>query len=238
MKPLLNRPLGERYSALLAQIRSAAQRYQWPAPLLLAASKTRSASEIRELFEAGCRDFGESYLQEALPKMEALQDLPITWHFIGPLQSNKTRGIASHFDWVHSVDSLRLAERLSEQRPPTLAPLNVCLQINLDNEPTKSGVAPEFAPPLANAIAALPHLRLRGLMCVPAPRELFSEQRQSAAALRALLSHIQAHCPRCHPALDTLSIGMSDDLEAAIAEGSTLVRVGSALFGPRPPKTP
>lgn len=221
-----------RYQTLLARIaRCAADHHRIP-PLLLAVSKTRSADEIREVWQAGCRDFGENYLQEALGKQDALQDLAITWHFIGPLQSNKTRPVATHFDWVHSVDRLKLAQRLNEQRPADLPPLNVCIQVNIDDEASKSGVAPDEVEPLANAIREMPRLRLRGLMCIPHPWEAIEQQRRPLAALRQLQEHLLAN----GHAVDTLSMGMSDDLEAAIIEGSTIVRIGTAVFGERPRK--
>lgn len=196
---------------------------------LLAVSKTRPAEDIRAAWEAGQRAFGENYLQEALTKQAALSDLPLVWHFIGPLQSNKTREVATHFDWVHSVDRLKIAQRLSDQRPDGLPPLNVCLQVNISGEASKSGCLPAELPTLAGAVAALPGLRLRGLMCIPEPEADPARQRAPFAALRGLLEQLQ----RQHPALDTLSMGMSGDLEAAIAEGATLVRVGTDIFGAR-----
>lgn len=199
---------------------------------LIAVSKTRTADELRALAAAGVRRFGENYLQEALDKMAELSDLPLEWHFIGPIQSNKTRSIAEHFDWVHSVDRLKVAQRLSEQRPPTMPPLDICLQVNISAEASKSGVTPDELPELARQIARLPRLRLRGLMAIPEPAETFEAQRRPFRALRLAMEKLNAE----GMALDTLSMGMSDDLEAAIAEGATLVRIGSALFGPRSPK--
>ena len=193
---------------------------------LLAVSKTQPAAAIREAAAAGIRDFGENYLQEALDKQAELSDLPLAWHFIGPIQSNKTKSIAEHFDWVHSVDRLKIAQRLSDQRPTALPPLNICLQVNVSGEASKSGCAPEELPKLAQAVAAMPHLRLRGLMCIPAPSEDPAEQRAAFARLRALRDELPL-------TLDTLSMGMSQDLEAAIAEGATWVRIGTALFGAR-----
>lgn len=193
---------------------------------LLAVSKTQPAATIREAAEAGMRDFGENYLQEALDKQGELSELPLTWHFIGPIQSNKTKSIAEHFDWVHSVDRLKIAQRLSDQRPAELPPLNICLQVNVSGEASKSGCAPEELPQLAQAVAAMPRLRLRGLMCIPAPSEDPAEQRAAFARLRALRDELPL-------TLDTLSMGMSQDLEAAIAEGATWVRIGTALFGAR-----
>lgn len=195
---------------------------------LLAVSKTQPATAIRQAHAAGQRDFGENYLQEALDKQAQLADLPLTWHFIGPIQSNKTRPIAEHFDWVHSVDRLKIAERLSDQRPAGAAPLNVCLQVNVSDEHSKSGCAPAEVADLARAIATLPNLRLRGLMAIPAPSDDPAQQRAAFARLRSLYDGLAAELN-----LDTLSMGMSQDLEAAIAEGATWVRIGTALFGAR-----
>ena len=201
---------------------------------LLAVSKTRSAAEIRLAHRAGLQAFGENYLQEALDKMDQLQDLDLSWHFIGPLQSNKTKAVAERFDWVHSVDRLKIARRLSEQRPEHLPPLHICLQVNIDDEHSKSGVAPAAAAELALAVAELPRLRLRGLMAIPKPQPLPAQQRRSFFRLRQLLDTLTTLSPTL-AAMDTLSMGMSADLDAAIAEGSTIVRVGTALFGPRNP---
>ena len=199
---------------------------------LLAVSKTKPAEMLREAWQHGQREFGENYLQEALDKQAALEDLDgIVWHFIGPLQSNKTRAVAEQFAWVHSVDRLKIAKRLSEQRPVALPPLNVCLQVNISREATKSGVLPEGTLALAQEIAALPGLALRGLMEIPAPAETLEAQRQPLAALRQLLEELQTALPEAP--LDTLSMGMSDDLEAAVLEGATLVRLGTAIFGAR-----
>ena len=208
---------------------------------LLAVSKTKPAADVRSAFEAGQRDFGENYVQEALAKIAELQDLrrsgesavAIRWHLIGPLQSNKTRDVAAQFDWVHSVDRLRIAQRLSDQRPADLPPLQVCLQVNVSGEPSKSGVAPHELPGLAQAVSALPRLRLRGLMSIPEPAQGLQAQREPHRRLRELLQDLQRHgLP-----VDTLSMGMSDDLEAAVLEGSTMVRVGTAIFGARAPRT-
>lgn len=174
----------------------------------------------------GLRDFGENYLQEALDKQALLGDLTLTWHFIGPIQSNKTRPIAEHFAWVHSVDRLKVAERLSAQRPAELPPLNICLQVNVSGEASKSGCVPEELAALAQAVTQLPNLRLRGLMTIPAPTDDAAEQRAAFARLRALRDALNLD-------LDTLSMGMSHDLEAAIAEGASWVRIGTALFGER-----
>lgn len=194
---------------------------------LLSVSKTFSPEAVREAFAAGERCFGENYVQEGIDKIAALADLraQIEWHLIGPLQSNKTRIVAEHFDWVHSVERLKIAERLNEQRPAHLPPLQVCLQVNISGEASKSGVAPAEVPALAHAVAALPRLRLRGLMAIPEPGTGAAPHR----ALRALLTRLQGE----GLALDTLSMGMSADLETAIAEGATLVRVGTAIFGGR-----
>lgn len=200
---------------------------------LLAVSKTQSAEVVREALDAGLSRFGENYVQEGLAKIAALADVRqrIEWHLVGPLQSNKTRAVAEAFDWVHSVDRLKIAQRLSEQRPAGLPPLQVCLQVDISGEDTKSGVAPAELEALAHAVAALPRLALRGLMAIPAPADDPAAQRAPHRALRALLERLQAQ----GLALDTLSMGMTADLEAAILEGATLVRVGTALFGARPP---
>ena len=201
---------------------------------LLAVGKTFTPAALRAAFDAGQRAFGENYAQEALAKIEALAHLRprIEWHLIGPLQSNKTREVAAAFDWVHAIDRAKIAERLSAQRPAGMAPLQVCLQVNVSAEASKSGVAPADALPLALAVAALPNLRLRGLMAIPEPAGSFEAQRRPHRALRELLEALQAADPRL-ARLDTLSMGMSADLEAAIAEGATIVRVGSAIFGAR-----
>lgn len=198
---------------------------------LLAVSKTVSADVVREAFAAGQRAFGENYVQEALDKIAALADVreSLQWHFIGPLQSNKTRLVAEQFDWVHSVDRLKTAERLSAQRPAHCAPLQVCLQVNISGEASKSGAAVSDAAQLAHRIAALPSLRLRGLMAIPEPHDDPALQRAPFRALRELWEQLRAE----GLALDTLSMGMSADLEAAIAEGATLVRIGTAIFGAR-----
>ena len=198
---------------------------------LLAVSKTQDAQAVREAAERGQADFGENYVQEALDKIAALAPLRarLRWHLIGPLQSNKTRLVAEAFDWVHTVDRLKIAQRLAEQRPPQLAPLQVCLQINVSGEASKSGVAPAELPALAHAVAALPRLQLRGLMAIPEPAHDPAAQRAPHRLLATLLAELRAQ----GLALDTLSMGMSADLEAAVAEGATIVRVGTALFGER-----
>lgn len=198
-------------------------------PVLLAVSKGQSATAIRDAVAAGIQDIGENYWQEAEPKLAELADLPITWHFIGPLQANKTRAIAARFDWVHSVDRAKIAERLAAQRPTHLPPLNVCLQVNINDEHTKSGIDPAGLDELAAVVSALPQLRLRGLMTIPQATTDPAGQRYNAALLRAELERLQRRWPQ----LDTLSIGMSADLEAAVTEGSTLLRIGTDIFGRR-----
>jgi hypothetical protein len=196
---------------------------------LLAVSKTWPAAAVREAMAAGQYAFGESYVQEAVVKVAALRDLAAEWHFIGPLQSNKTRPVAENFAWVHSVERFKVAERLAAQRPPGMPLLNVCLQVNVSGESSKSGCAPESAPELARAVVQLPNLRLRGLMAIPEPTEDLALARRRFAGLRELRDRLVADgLP-----LDTLSMGMSHDLEAAIMEGATLVRVGTAIFGER-----
>jgi pyridoxal phosphate enzyme (YggS family) len=197
--------------------------------LLLAVSKKKPAADIRLAYGFGQRDFGENYLQEAQQKMQELRDLDIHWHFIGAIQSNKTKPIAEAFDWAHCIDRLKIARRLSAQRPAGMSPLDVCIQVNLDQEISKAGVEPDAVPALAAAIHDLPGIRLRGLMTIPAPRETEEEQRIPFARLAALLSELQQQGIDC----DTLSMGMTQDLEAAVAEGATLVRVGTAIFGER-----
>jgi pyridoxal phosphate enzyme (YggS family) len=196
---------------------------------LLAVSKTFAPDALREAYRAGQTCFAESYVQEALDKITALQDLPIAWHYIGPIQSNKTRAIAENFSWVHSVDRLKIAERLSEQRPAHLPALQVCLQVNISREASKSGVAPDEVNALAHAIAKLPNLKLRGLMAVPALADDAVAQRLPFAQLRKLRDQLDQQGLQ----LDTLSMGMSHDFAAAIAEGATMVRIGTAIFGGR-----
>ncbi|MFI8582130.1 YggS family pyridoxal phosphate-dependent enzyme [Ectopseudomonas khazarica] len=220
--------IAENIAKVGARIREAAQASQRNLQDigLLAVSKTKPADAVREAHAAGLRDFGENYLQEALDKQAALSDLPLIWHFIGPIQSNKTRPIAEHFDWVHSVDRLKIAQRLSDQRPAHLPALNICLQVNVSLEASKSGCSPEELPELARAISALPNLRLRGLMAIPEATDDIAAQHAAFARLRQLRDDLALN-------LDTLSMGMSHDLEAAIAEGATWVRIGTALFGAR-----
>ncbi|MEQ1532998.1 MAG: YggS family pyridoxal phosphate-dependent enzyme [Sideroxydans sp.] len=196
---------------------------------LLAVSKTFSAQAVREAYQAGQCAFGENYVQEALDKMAQLQDLPLQWHFIGPIQSNKTRLIAENFAWVHGVDRLKIAQRLSEQRPAHLPPLNICLQVNVSAEASKSGVAPEAVEALAHAVAALPRLCLRGLMAIPAPVDAGEIQAAPFAQMQQLLHALNQQ----GMAMDTLSMGMSHDFSVAIQEGATMVRVGTAIFGSR-----
>lgn len=225
----------QRYQAVCERITQAALQAGRPAiqVQLLAVSKTFAAEQVREVAALGQRDFGENYVQEGVDKIAALKDVPgLVWHCVGPLQSNKTRPVAEHFDWVHSIDRLKIAQRLSDQRPAHLPPLQVCLQVNIDGGPTKSGVAPEQALALAQAVQGLPGLVLRGLMTIPEPAA------DEAAALavhrrtRELFDGLNASGRLLRP-IDTLSMGMSADLEAAIAAGSTMVRVGTAIFGGR-----
>lgn len=196
---------------------------------LLAVSKTFGPEAVRAAAAAGQRAFGENYIREAVDKMAALQGLGLEWHCIGPIQGNKTRLVAEHFAWAQTVDRLRIAERLSEQRPPHLPPLQVCLQVNIDGGATKSGAAPDEVPELARAVAALPGLRLRGLMCIPDPQPDARQRVEVFARARTLYDALRAD----GLALDTLSMGMSGDLEEAIEAGSTMVRVGTAIFGAR-----
>jgi pyridoxal phosphate enzyme (YggS family) len=218
-------------AAVRARIEAAERRCGRPpgAVALLAVSKGAAPEDIRDLAGLGQRRFGESYLSEALPKMAALADLGLEWHFIGPVQSNKTRAIAGHFAWVHGVDRLKVAERLSAQRPPEAPPLQVCVQVNVSGEPGKSGVAPEEAGELVRQAHRLPRLAVRGLMTIPAPETEFDRQYRACRLLADVFDRLRAQ----GLALDTLSMGMSGDLEAAIAAGSTCVRIGRALFGER-----
>lgn len=196
---------------------------------LLAVSKTQSADVLRQAAEAGQVYFGENYLQEALVKINALKDLNLEWHFIGPIQSNKTRDIAENFDWVQSVDRLKIAQRLSSQRPVSLGNLNICIQVNIDNESSKSGVAPTELLSLAKQISQLNNLQLRGLMIIPTHSDDIKQQQQSFQQAKMLFRQLA----EIYPAVDTLSMGMSGDMAVAIAEGSTMVRIGTAIFGPR-----
>ncbi|PIE45693.1 MAG: YggS family pyridoxal phosphate-dependent enzyme [Gammaproteobacteria bacterium] len=198
---------------------------------LIAVSKKHGVAKIRTAYALGQRDFGENYLNEALEKQAQLNDLSIHWHFIGHIQSNKTRKIAEHFDWVHTVDSLKIARRLSTQRPPNLAPINICLQINIDNEDSKSGLAEDIDHllSLAKSIAELPHIKLRGLMCIPKPKADKQQEIDTFSRMKALQRVLNDNGVR----VDTLSMGMSDDLQSAIECGATIVRVGTAIFGKR-----
>jgi hypothetical protein len=230
--------IGDNLQGVISRIaRAAAAAGRPPGSVrLLAVSKTHPPARIAEAYGAGQRAFGENYVQEALEKMETLAALlgregagALEWHLIGPLQSNKTRAAAERFDWVQSVDREKIARRLSEQRPAALAPLNVLIEVNLSGEPSKSGIAAEAAAGLAHAVAALPRLRLRGLMSIPAPSSDKARQRAAFRAVRELFERLRAEGLE----LDTLSMGMSDDMEAAIEEGATMVRIGTAIFGPR-----
>jgi len=214
-----------------AQIKQAAEACDRDAQsvLLLAVSKRKPASDIRLAYELGQKHFGENYLQEAQQKMAELDDLDICWHFIGAIQSNKTRNIAEAFDWAHCIDRVKIARRLSDQRPADLPPLNVCIQVNIDHEDSKAGIELDAVPDMAAAIHQLPGIRLRGLMTIPAPREGFAEQRLAFAQLAKLQADLQQQGIDC----DTLSMGMTQDMDAAIAEGATLVRIGTAIFGER-----
>jgi hypothetical protein len=227
----MNEQLANNIAELLQRVSRSAQKSQYGNRdiLLVAASKTRSAEDIRAAHACGLRDFGESYLQEALQKIGELQDLPLVWHFIGPIQSNKTAAIAEHFDWVHSIDRAKIARRLSEQRPAGLPPLNVCLQVNISGEESKSGVTLAELPPLARAVLELPRLKLRGLMAIPAATSDAAQQRETFGQMRSTLAELSSLTPD----LDTLSMGMSNDMEVAIMEGATIVRVGTGIFGPR-----
>jgi len=227
----MNSPIAQNLVQVHAQIQAACLAAGRPAGSvqLLAVSKTWGPDAVRAAHAAGQTAFGENYIQEAVDKITALRDLPLVWHCIGPIQSNKTRLVAEHFDWVHSIDRLKIAQRLSEQRPEHLPPLQVCIQVNVDGGETKSGVPPSELPELALAVAALPRLQLRGLMTIPEPAETEADMRAVHRQAKALFEQLRAQgLP-----LDTLSMGMSADLNAAIAEGSTMVRVGTAIFGKR-----
>lgn len=221
--------INTRLNYLLAQIRRAEATYNRnpESVLLLAVSKTKSVKDIAAAYQAGQRHFGESYCQEALKKQQELGAYDITWHFIGPVQSNKTKALATHFAWVHGVDSLKIAKRLSEQRPSALPPLNICLQVNISGEQSKSGITLSELPQLCELVAMLPNIKLRGVMAIPMPEEDFELQRLPYKTL------YQAVAKLGNPELDTYSFGMSGDLNAAIAEGATIVRIGTALFGAR-----
>ena len=223
--------LSERYAQTQTRIASATTRAGRPPQSvgLVAISKGHPAEVVSELAALGQRDFGENYLQEALPKMQALAALPLTWHFTGQIQGNKTRAIAENFQWVHTVDRERIAARLSDQRSPHLPPLNICIQVSLEDEPGKGGAEPSELAALATSIAQLPRLKLRGLMTLPPPRDSFEQEKQLFDRLADMLHKLRAQGLD----LDTLSMGMSGDLEAAVAAGSNLVRIGTAIFGER-----
>jgi PLP dependent protein len=225
------RLLADNIAKLLERVRLSAQKSQRNTGDIhvLAVSKKHPAEDIRLAHSCGINDFGESYLQEALPKMAALEDLALTWHFIGPIQSNKTRAIAEHFNWVHSIERSKIAARLNAQRPPHKPPLQVCLQVNISGEHSKSGATAEELPQLVRDVMLLPRLQLRGLMAIPAATTDQQLQRQAFAQLKTTLDQLQPLAP----GMDTLSMGMSADLEAAIDQGATIIRVGSAIFGPR-----
>ena len=229
----MNTTIAENLSRVRTQMEAACQAAGRPphSVCLLAVSKTWGAEAVRTAHAAGQTAFGENYIQEAVDKIVALRDLPLQWHCIGPIQSNKTRLVAEHFDWVHSVDRLKIAQRLSEQRPAHLPPLQVCLQVNIDGGPTKAGVASAEALALAQAVAALPRLKLRGLMTIPDALEGFDAQAAVHAQAKRLWDELQITLAL--PYFDTLSMGMSGDLEAAVQAGSTMVRVGTAVFGAR-----
>jgi len=224
--------IAQNLTSLRRQIADYAHKYQRDpdSVRILAVSKRQPLDAMRAVRDAGQSDFGENYLQEALAKMEVLGRAAIHWHFIGPLQSNKTRSIAGYFNWVHTVDRDKIARRLNEHRPADFPPLAVCIQVNISGEASKSGVSPAGLSSLAASVAGLPRLQLRGLMALPAPTASLAEQRRPFAELRAAFESLQAEGHQ----LDTLSMGTSADLEAAIAEGATMVRIGTALFGPRP----
>jgi hypothetical protein len=221
--------INTRLNHILAQIRQAEITYnRKPGSVqLLAVSKTKTAKDIAAAYQAGQRHFGESYCQEAIKKQQELGAYDITWHFIGPVQSNKTKALAMHFSWIHSIDSLKIAKRLSDQRPGTLPPLNICLQVNISGEQSKSGITLNELPKLCELVAVLPNIKLRGVMAVPMPEEDFDLQRQPYKTLYEAVAKLD------NPELDTYSFGMSGDLNAAIAEGATIVRIGTALFGAR-----
>jgi pyridoxal phosphate enzyme (YggS family) len=226
--------LQHRFEQLRARIAAAALRYDRALDTigLVAISKSQPLQAMQTLARLGQRDFGENYLQEALPKLAALRETPLTWHFTGQIQANKTRTVAEHFHWVHTVDRERIAVRLNEQRPHYAAPLNVCIQVSLAAESGKGGIEPADLPGLAQCIRQLPRLRLRGLMCLPPPAEDFEQQRAMFARLSQHLLELNQRSLDSPP-LDTLSMGMSDDLEAAVAAGATWLRIGTALFGAR-----
>ena len=231
MKPVSQNTIAQNIKSIQSQIHDAEKKYARVSGSvqLLAVSKTRPKEDIYTAFAENQQHFGENYLQDALSKIEEISEPSIEWHFIGPIQSNKTRQIAENFQWVHTIDRLKIAQRLSEQRNSKQKPLNVCIQVNVSGEESKSGVTPEETPSLAKQIAELPNIQLRGLMTIPASSNDFEQQRKPFKLLRELKNEIQSKGIE----LDTLSMGMSNDMEAAIAEGSTMVRIGTAIFGAR-----
>ena len=231
MKHASQNPIAQNLRSIRQQIKQFEQKYTRPAGSvqLLAVSKTRPIEDIQAAFNENQRHFGENYLQDALSKIENLPEADIDWHFIGAIQSNKTRQITENFDWVHTLDRLKIARRLSEQRPVDLKPLNVCIQVNISGEGSKSGIQADEVLPLAKQISLLPQINLRGLMAIPAASTEFEQQRKPFHLLKSLKDEIQTQGIE----LDTLSMGMSNDMEAAIAEGSTMVRIGTAIFGQR-----
>jgi pyridoxal phosphate enzyme (YggS family) len=230
-----NVDIATRLQQVVVRVRSAEKRFgrQSGCVQILPVSKTRPPEDITQVAQAGFSAFGESYLQEAQEKITALAKTGLHWHFIGPIQSNKTQTIATLFHWVHSVDREKIARRLNDQRPKNLPPLNICLQVNISGEKSKSGIRPSALSELASAIIELPRLRLRGLMAIPAPSTDFEKQREAFKAVHEIFDSLKMELGDAGEAMDTLSMGMSNDLEAAIAEGSTMVRIGTDIFGPR-----
>lgn len=227
--------IAENLNQVRQQIKSASEKANRDSSevTLLAVSKTRPSDDLRKAYAEGQRDFGENYLQESLEKITELNDLNICWHFIGPLQSNKTKAVAENFDWMHTVDRLKIAQRLSTQRPDNLPPLKICIQVNISREQSKSGVSPEELPELVDKISQLPNICIRGLMAIPKATDNPLEQQQTFASMKTLLEQLQQR----HKDMDTLSMGMSGDMDIAIEEGSTIVRIGTAIFGARPVKS-
>ena len=227
--------LATRVQQVVQRVRAAEKHFgrETGSVQILPVSKTRPSEDIEQVARIGFSDFGESYAQEAQEKISALANLQLHWHFIGPIQSNKTHTIANLFHWVHSVDREKIAQRLNDQRPEGLPPLNICLQVNISGETSKSGIQPSALPELASTITGLPRLRLRGLMAIPAPNTDFEKQRQAFKVTYEIFDSLKTEISATGIKLDTLSMGMSNDLEAAIAEGSTLVRIGTDIFGPR-----
>lgn len=231
----INSALTKRLMQVVDRVNSAEKRFNRKpgSVLILPVSKTRPPEDIAQVAKSGFDAFGESYLQEAEKKISQLASLHLQWHFIGPIQSNKTQLIANLFHWVHSVDREKILRRLNDQRPDHLPPLNICLQVNISGEATKSGISPDEVTDLASRVLEFPRLRLRGIMAIPAPSEDFEKQRQVFRQVNAIFTHLQTTLANTEALVDTLSMGMSRDLEAAIAEGSTLVRIGTDIFGPR-----